>query len=532
MAPQWLRAFRLQAGDWVTVAVCVAFLGAAWVTLYTFDEELPRYLQVKESIFTTLLEVIPAVIVAVAIFAAGTILVIAQLISAALGSRAVLALLTDSIARSGVIAGMLLLVASLAVATSADLPDEPGWEVEPADEGELRVTPAQPERLSKLLSSFAVALSISTALYVLWAMLILVVVVWRFVDPRSYSADLARARRRATDRRTVEDLYRRIRALRQWLRTAAAAGESRDLVFALLGMEGLLLSYQRSVAKRPQVRSLVPGEYEITRALDDDGRRAVVDLRQKARTDLYLDGWFGAELGRALVRGLEVGMRGQLLRRDADRIINTLTACIRLSTVELGDGETHLRRRPRTRPQLPDDAGYLIDRLAEAGLFCRQIDAKTVWRHWFENAASRLADLEKEFERGSLRTRTPTLDAQPTVDPDPTEPTWPLAARALAGWCAVQKALDVKPGLVHVSRLGEHAEGRETTVWDPAIGLAEIGAISPTWLPGQKGPATSASSPGSDMTLADYVKAAKKGPQPEPTSSTPTVPSAREGTAG
>jgi len=498
MAVQWVRASKLQSGDRITLVVCAGGLAVLWLVFSALHHALPSLFSVDAGVFTTLLEVIPAVIVAVAIFAAGTIFVIAQLISSALGSRAVLALLTSAVARSGVIAGMLLLLASLLVATLADLPRDPVWTLTPARDGEPQeiVATANQDPLSEGLSSAAVTLSAATGVYVLWAMRILVAVVWTFVDPKAYSDDLAHVRIERNERKVVEDLYERVRALRQWLRTAAAGGESRDLAFSLVGLEGLLLTYQRA-STRAGIRRLVPREYETTRILDDDGRRAVALGRREHRS-LWLDGWFGAELGRALVRGLEVGMRGQLLRRDADRILNALTASVRLTTVELEDGNA------TPREALPDDAGYLIDRLTEAGLLFRQFGQGRVWEGWFRNPAGKLADLEAELERTGLCSFGPTLETRDTEDLPETHAPCPLAARALVGWCAVHQALGDTLAPDDTDRLGPRAASGDMVLWDAARELAEEQAVFPSWLPGQTDQNSSSSTVGG-TSLTQYV---------------------------
>lgn len=465
MARQWIRDSRLQTGDWIAIGSCLGGLGALWAALdwgHQFLWEWAQELYVDQDTFATLLEVIPAVVVAVAIFTAGTLFVIAELISSTLGSRAVLNLLTSDVARAGVIIGMMLLVASLAGATAADLPDDP-------------------VPMPLLWSSFAVALAVATAVYAGLAMRMLVAVVWTFVDPVAYSRYLARPVADTDTEKAVEDLYKRVRALRQWLRTAAGCGESRDLQFALLGLERLLLQYRVAVVDRPHLRTLAPSEYQTSRL----GERWDGSTNGTTGRPPRLQGWFGNEVGRALVRGLEVGMRGQLLRRDADRIVETMAMCISIAGKGAG---THRPDSPLAEgPLLAEEAGFLLDRLAEAGVFCQQF-RDPVWTDWFLGPAARLAHFEQAFERTGSTSLPPQLTPDPQGSEAPVEGHYLLASRALVGWCLVQQALEqCDSPRAGEKLLGDAAHRALETeqVWKDALEIARNPDIQPAWLPDQ-----------------------------------------------
>jgi len=467
MARQWIRDSRLQSSDWSAIRWCLGGLGILWgplLALHLLLEDQANTVYVGSDTFPTLLEVIPAVVVAVAIFTAGTLFVIAELISATLGSRAVLRLLNSGIARAGVIIGMMLLLASLAGAMAAKLPEE--------------------GPVSALWSSFAVALAVATGLYAALAMRMLVAVVWTFVDPSAYSRDLARPLNTDNAQEAVEDLYQRVRSLRQWLRTAASSGESRDLQFALLGLERLLLEYRRKTRTLPEIRTLAPAEYRTSRLDESEWTNPHEDADDQDKAS-QLQGWFGNEVGRALVRGLEVGLRGQLLRRDADRILDTIATCISITCD--GVGRDRPGHEPTADQVLAEEAGFLLDRLTEVGVFCQQIQ-DPVWRDWFRQAAIRLASFEAALEPTDFASLPPDLVPRPGGPAKPEKGSCLLAGRALVGWCLVQHSLGETHGEpAGLDLLGEAALSGNPgdPVWQHAIAMAHNEAILPSWLPDQ-----------------------------------------------
>ena len=176
----------VRPADWAVVGYCLtlvfvvfavpwAFNGRAWLNNRLGLVGAPESLYVDAGMINTLLELIPATVLAAFVFAAGSVFVIAQLIGGALGSRAVLALLTNWGARAAVTSGMMLLVLSLALAATAPVPVD--------------------ESLAPWVQSAAATLAVSTVIYVAFAVIALLGVVQTFVDPRAYRSILGHTAR-------------------------------------------------------------------------------------------------------------------------------------------------------------------------------------------------------------------------------------------------------------------------------------------------------------------------------------------------
>ena len=105
--------------DAATIVGCLIVLAALWLWPWLTAQNHWRIWYVKEGALATLLQVVPATIAAVFIFAAGAVFIMVQIIGPALGSRAIEALLVTRRARACVIAGVILLVACLALAALA-----------------------------------------------------------------------------------------------------------------------------------------------------------------------------------------------------------------------------------------------------------------------------------------------------------------------------------------------------------------------------------------------------------------------------
>jgi hypothetical protein len=187
-----------------------------------------------------------------------------------------------------------------------------------------------------------------------------------------------------------------------------------------------------------------------------------------------LTGWFGHEFGRALASGAEVGIdSGYLVHGDLDRILMALSeATLQLAgfkSSEKGDTADH----PGLQA-LPEEAGFLLDQIAEIGIYAYQVDDKA-YKDWFVRPAIVLANLENKLE--GVRART-------TGRPY-------LAGRSLAAWClanyAFQPSVDgaCRPGdpPVHGWRqLGVQAQS-DPQLWSEAKGLAMSPAKNPAWMP-------------------------------------------------
>ncbi|HSC48028.1 MAG TPA: hypothetical protein VLG68_08070, partial [Gammaproteobacteria bacterium] len=205
------------------------------------------------------------------------------------------------------------------------------------------------------------------------------------MTPKAYSRLLSKWRggRGST---ASEWAFRQLRALRQWLRTACSTGESRDIVFALEGFQKLLNHYcanarpktgaspsekpkpEKDASLNEELRKK-PAEYSDTDEVVNSRWRELLDPKSAPPKET---GWFGDEFGRALARCAEVGIRsGVLLRRDLDRLLVVMGG----ATLQLAGfrrpGEEGIG--PAEDPALPQEAGFLLDRIAEIGMYAFQV---------------------------------------------------------------------------------------------------------------------------------------------------------------
>jgi hypothetical protein len=102
--------------DGMTVVFCVASFVGLWLVLSLAVPDGWRGWYVAPGALQILLQVVPATVVAVFVFAVGAVLVIVQIIAPTLGTRAIEDLLAQRRARTSVIAGIVLLLACLVVA--------------------------------------------------------------------------------------------------------------------------------------------------------------------------------------------------------------------------------------------------------------------------------------------------------------------------------------------------------------------------------------------------------------------------------
>jgi hypothetical protein len=432
----------------------------------------PKNWHFKDGALPTLLQVVPATVVAVFIFAVGAVFIIVQIISPTLGSRAIEDLLARRRARICVIAGLVLLLACLTLAA---------------------LTLIKQEEASELWeASWGSALALATLIYVPLSIWCISSIFHDFVSPDAYSA--LRSRWRGRSRPLASEwAFSQLRALRQWLRTACGTGESRDIVFALAGFQELLRSYcanARSEDGRSlneKLRGKPPDEYARTDKIVNSRWREYLD---PAIIPAEPKGWFGDEFGRALARCAEVGIQsGTLLRRDLDRILVTLGgATLQLAgLVQPGEED----KGPPPRLPLPEEIEFLLDRIAEIGMYAVQIDNKA-YSDWFERPALLLASLEEKLEGVHVQETGPPLPGgSPAHDGQPNEPTRSLAARSLAAWCLVNYTIQQSgdgaaaqgmPTARGRSRLGRQAE-TSPELWNEAKRLALTPAMHPAWMP-------------------------------------------------
>jgi hypothetical protein len=474
---------RRQVIDAVTIASCLAALGGLWLLVWVV---VPDRWYVREELFLILLQVVPATIVAVFVFAVGAIFVIAQIIGPALGSRATELLLLRRRVRVCAIAGILLLLADLLlmILVRGKSPQDPDPSLDL-------------EWWEEVAGS---SLALASFTYIPLAVLSIASVLHMFVSPSAYSTMLSKPPRWPGSgwgrRLTTESAYIRLRALRQWLRTACRSGESRDIVFALLGLDELLTYYcdearKSGTTKHPnhRLREETPAEYDPAREIYVSRWRFLLDRSRDGRLGSSRVGWFGDEFGRAVARCAEVGVWSNLLQRDMDRLLVQLGA----ATLKLA-GWVSLSDRAKPAPvaePLSEEVGHLLDRIAEIGMYAYQVQEKA-YDEWFRRPAVVLANLEAELERINARLPDPPLG-----ESNGESKTHWLASRSLAAWCLVNYVLrlsrrDQTPragvGLeLHADELlGDKArDNRE--LWAEAKRLAMNPAMHPNWLPTERG---------------------------------------------
>jgi hypothetical protein len=385
----------------------------------------------------TVAQVVPATVVAIFVFALGAVFFIAQIVIPSRGSRAISVLLRFRRIRLVLAGGLALLVGSLLITANA-----PPWR-----------------------AALAAALILATGVYVPAATGLIASALVAQTSPRTFTEQLlAPPRRPGIVRRPrngqaeswrAEDLYQSLRVFRGWIRTVNRIGESRDLQFALDGLHRLVQDYATQVrreldatqvrreldatqmrreldAKQTSALQKGPPDFESARRskvsripedfcghLAQDGMtpatgtsQASVDLPPRAAAD---SPWFSSEVGRALARAVESGVRGNTLRRDLERLLNTFDLSIQvLVPCEEAKGR-----------MLDAEAGTLLIHLVEIGLGVRQSDE--THRGWYVAPALRLARLEGYLEHvTSQRGGSPASGT--------------LATMALGGWLVASEA--------------------------------------------------------------------------------------------
>jgi hypothetical protein len=275
--------------------------------------------------------VVPATVVAVFVFAVGAVFVMVQIIGPTLGSRAMEDLLVRRRARACVTAGIVLLLACLALAALTRIKDK--------------------KELELWEASAASVLALASFVYVLFSIWCIISVYHDFVSPISYSRLLGRwqgGRGSLAAERAAEQAFHQLRALRQWLRTACGVGESRDILLALDGFQELLCNYcsearsKKGEARNEELRDAGQTRYSRTDKIVKSEWRVLLAPRGGLEEETSHEGWFGDEFGRALARSAEVGMRsGQLLLRDLDRLLVVLGG----ATLQLAGFERSEKKR-------------------------------------------------------------------------------------------------------------------------------------------------------------------------------------------
>ena len=183
--------------------------------------------------------------------------------------------------------------------------------------------------------------------------------------------------------------------------------------------------------------------------------------------DALVDGngppWFADELGRALTRAVESGVRGNTLRRDLDRLLNLFELGIQVCA-PCGTGN----------PVLTGEVETLIRHLTEVALGVRQCED---WqRDWFVAPVLRLARIEEHLAHVAKRSTG-----------------WPgcvdsLPRTALVGWLLAADALIcVQPKQEREAFEASLLErsiplfSEDKSVWAEPLVSAEWTALEPEW---------------------------------------------------
>lgn len=254
------------------------------------------------------------------------------------------------------------------------------------------------------------------------------------------------------------DFYWRLRVLRGWMRTVSNTAESTDLLFALQGVFELVGQYCEEAARdrAAPIRDHPPEEY--LQALESPIGRA--DRVHRGEVEAAGQSWFAYELGRALARSTETGVRGNTLRRDLDRLLDTFVLSIKmLAMKEPNGGQERLIR----------DAGILVTHLIEVGLGVRQSDQAQ--HEWYRAPALQLAELHNYLNELARWLRQPEVIE--------------VRDLALAGWLAVTTALQSHDpgGRAAWDAFVEQCMGELGTDadWNAAKGLATDKSFRPHW---------------------------------------------------
>jgi hypothetical protein len=457
------------AAIWTLVlllSAVAAYRIEGWLDKRWHDDELPWPLDeliAPTNGLQTIVQVVPAIVVAIFVFAVGTLFVVAQVVPQARGTRAVEVLRNRHL----------------------------GWTISPA----LALTPLT--ILALVLDpaqawALALVLLVGAVVYLLASTGFLLSILGEATNPILFAAVLARrhfeaveqlcahqeqpprdpakphaekrdvanderengrvgrrrvARRAAKRKAAVEDLYEVVRTLRGWARSAATAGDSRELHVALEGTLDLVLTYR---AVPDEARIEVPWDYDHNA---ESWKTSPLRREKASSTDLDVvkpwgywvpppcprnprpkesrKGWFprtpkpwqpedhgeapdacaadaadvraqlartwvANEVGRSLVRAVEFATTTRtLLDRDRARLLLSL--------------EKAARRFAEPRGQEPGDdgsAGVLVAYLVELGLGARRCSAADV--DWHFEPLARLAVLHRYFDT-SLKARSPDL---------------------------------------------------------------------------------------------------------------------------
>ena len=266
----------------------------AWICFFGVLTLVNVYLEwgnrlVTDAALATVLQVMPAIIIALYAAAFGSLFVIAQIIAPNRGARSVRMLILERRLRA-MVAGTVLITV-LAVFIAGQIP--------PDGQAKDQV----PGLLGTAAPSWAAALGETIIVIVLAFTVVLGQLFHFYSSPTDFSARVVGLARRRP--RYLEEASK---VLRQWICTAARDGSSRDLKWACqagLQLMDLYLKQDAPFREAPPSRCV-------------EGEAGVLSVNISA-----LPGWFSDLLGRSLVRAIEEAARADGAYRNLDHLLET-----------------------------------------------------------------------------------------------------------------------------------------------------------------------------------------------------------------
>jgi hypothetical protein len=381
----------------------------------------------------TVAQIVPSVVVAIFVFAVGTAFVVAQIVPPARGTRA-----------TATLQGRRMF-----------------WTIGPAPALIIGSVLAVLGR-GRLAGAISVAILIGAIAYLLVALAVMLTLLLDATDPSRFRALLLKKADRAIERqakhrppggdptaskpwervpplldpkvatiksikawqrqRATDDLYAVVRTARGWARVAAQTNDSRELLESLRGILQLIDSYASKVLAKGTVDT-VPSTYRPDDLLNPSrkerrsggGQDGEIDpdyvpwapppLFNPEQTSMSWSlpsTWLANEIGRAVVRAIELGIgANSLLDRDMRRLLNTLViAASRFDeeALKLEDPTADARADADlglSAEVLTWNAGVMIRYLVEVGLGVRHSPTDMV--DWYREPAVQLALLQRKF---------------------------------------------------------------------------------------------------------------------------------------
>jgi hypothetical protein len=402
----------------------------AWTTFFGMLTVLNVYLGwgnrlVTDAALATVLQVMPAIIIALYAAAFGSLFVIAQIIAPNRGARSVRMLILERRLRA-MVAGTVL-VTVLAVFIAGQIPP---------DNQDKNVVPGL---LGTAASSWAAALG-ETIIVIILAFTVVLGQLFHFYSSLTdFSARVVGLARRRP--RYLEEASK---VLRQWLCTAARDGSSRDLKWACqaaLELMDLYLKQDEPFRETPPSRCV-------------EGEAGVLSVNISA-----MPGWFSDLLGRSLVRAIEEAARADGAYRNLDHLLETHAAITGKVIHGLAiDG-------------LDADGKMLVRGLVEIGYLLNQADSERL-QTWFKTRpVEKLVALDCLVHERSAASASEASSLAV------------LHEGILAGWCHLmaigqaQASPTCGQGCTHPTLHGNHSN----VLWEGAAEAMKNWCTAPSW---------------------------------------------------